>query len=783
MTTTTGIGVHDQNLERQIEKHMGGCMAGFFNLFDRSHLLSGKRLYPKRLPPPLPSSVVSDSTSEPVSAVGSPACSREFKKSQPPTPAPELRSPVIGDPPKSPLAVSTFEFKEAVKSPWKFSREAPRLSLDSRAVVDAKGGLHPREIRINTAVPSGDGDEERENQRRSPSVIARLMGLEPLPRSTGSVSQQEIKKVELRRSASESRSRDYRFFDAPSFLSPKTEIVGLGERKSDHFGNNQYPNCNTNAVNLNSVCNSKAKNQNQSNNRSINHRRMTVERRSYYDTADFFPPEKYQHHQQQQHQAMTIYGEIEKRLRMRGIDEPSKDLETLKNILEALQLKGLLHSSTAGKPRRNIAGDRRLEESFESPIVLMKPTRTPPPASRRNVKPSVSPRRDRPAARSPSRADNRSSAPAVRRRGGPLSIETQRRGGETTTLRGSSQSPAQSPRTRRSSSDQTVNRSPRSRRSTAEIERVGVLSGPEDEAEASTISESSSHTDNERWRVEEYREGRNLLERCDKLLHSIASMTSNSNSNSNSNSVELEKPSPVSVLDSSFYKEDESSPSPVKKRTIDFKDHGVMELEDEEWSPSSSRSQLLSLQHPDHHHHHHQEDTDSISDDSDFSYISEVLRASMYLPQEKTDLFLLLEKKQGLIRGGKDKSKASILQRRLIFDTITEILDRTRRLPPWKVVSGLGSSLGQPTLGQIWAEFRKIQERGPSEDLLEVVCGELKKDLAGDSVNGWGDCHVEVSEGILDIERLIFKDLITETIRDLASFAGKSPAPRRKLVF
>ena len=57
MTSTTGIGVHDQNLERQIEKHMGGCMAGFFNLFDRSHLLSGKRLYPKRLPAPLPSSV------------------------------------------------------------------------------------------------------------------------------------------------------------------------------------------------------------------------------------------------------------------------------------------------------------------------------------------------------------------------------------------------------------------------------------------------------------------------------------------------------------------------------------------------------------------------------------------------------------------------------------------------------------------------------------------------------------------------------------------------------
>lgn len=63
--------------------------------------------------------------------------------------------------------------------------------------------------------------------------------------------------------------------------------------------------------------------------------------------------------------------------------------------------------------------------------------------------------------------------------------------------------------------------------------------------------------------MEEYREGKSLLERCDKLLHSIAEMTAANN--------EMQ-PSPVSVLDSSFYKEDDSSsPSPVMKRSIDFK--------------------------------------------------------------------------------------------------------------------------------------------------------------------------------------------------------------------
>ncbi|XP_021764332.1 protein LONGIFOLIA 1-like [Chenopodium quinoa] len=790
--TTTGITIHDQNLEKQIEKHMGGCMAGFFNLFDRNHLLSGKRLYPKRLPPSI-SSTAGDSASESISIVGSPPpLSTESEKPKQ-KPQPDVKLPAPESVPATPNSTT-----ESVKSsPWKFNREAPRLSLDSRAITDAKGGLRPREIRINTVSTSASAaDDSRENQRQSPSVIARLMGLEQLPSSSGEPPE---KKVELRRSASESRSRDYRFFDTPSFLSPVTtnnEVIG--ERKSD-----QKPgitrNQNNNGGKINNI--QKVKNHNVNNfnnNNNNNQRRLMVERRSYYDTADFFPPElpvKQQQHQQHQ-AAVSIYGEIGRRMRMRGTDEPLKDLETLKHILEALQLKGLLHSSTA--TTTNSRNNRRFSSEEESPVVLMRPARSPVNNRRRNVNNAnnassgESPRRERPARspmRSPGRNENRSSSPSVRRKGGPLSVETQRRTNETTTTttmttssssRVSHHSPVHSPKmtpTRRS--DQTVNRSPRNRRSTVEnCQGDRILSGPafaEDET-STTISESSfstaSHTDNERWRGEEYRDGRNLLERCDKLLHSIAEITANSNSNSSS--AELQQPSPVSVLDSSYYKEDESSPSPVKKRTIDFKDQVVMELEDELlWSPSS----IIQLSKLDH-------DIDS-SDYSEFSYVSEVLRASNYLPDDNTNVFLLLEK-QSSIRGNKDKSKASILQRKLIFDTITEILDRNRQLPPWKLISISNSAYGRSALEQIWSEFQKIREQGPSEDLFEVICGVLKKDLAEDSVNGWADSPVEMSEAVLDIERMIFKDLIGETIRDLATFAGKSmelQAPCRKLVF
>lgn len=51
------------------------------------------------------------------------------------------------------------------------------------------------------------------------------------------------------------------------------------------------------------------------------------------------------------------------------------------------------------------------------------------------------------------------------------------------------------------------------------------------------------------------------MERCDKLLHSIAEMAAAEAADS--------QPSPVSVLDASLYHED-SSPSPVMKRSLDF---------------------------------------------------------------------------------------------------------------------------------------------------------------------------------------------------------------------
>ncbi|KAM5563622.1 hypothetical protein ABKV19_018313 [Rosa sericea] len=766
---TTGI-VQEQNLEKHIEKQMG-CMAGFLQIFDRHQILTGKRLYStKRLPS---SAAVVVSSPEPSSNV-SPEISKELEKqpqrksmpapdrseqspqaSELRSPLPEPRTPSSESPyPKSPLPLPVFEFKEGTRSSWKFSRDMPRLSLDSRATVDAKGSLYPKEIRTNAAilsanrsVNSGDGAVDGDKNHRSPSVIARLMGLEPLPQS-------DPEPIKLRRSASESRvNRDLyqpRSVDSNNFQARQPQQPNLKSNNSGNVGREDRS-CNTRQVDPKSY-NVKAQN------------RGMVQRKSFFDSADFFPDPK---------QSISVYGEIEKRLRMRGIDEPSKDLETLKQILEALQLKGLLHSRKSSPQinSRNFVYDR----FSESPIVVMRPSRSPtstnraarfgnesPPSSfrsragvRRNANPAgetyqaMSPRRERPEnvrsqsrGRSPSpptRSENGVRSPS--RRGGPLVIETHRKGC-VDSVEHRRVSPVHSPKVslRRSVSDQpTTNRSPRVKKPTAEMtrkeEKIAVQRAEDD---SSTMSESSSQTDTERWKVEEYKEGRSLLERCDKLLNSIAELQP--------------QPSPVSVLDSSFFKE-ESSPSPVMKRSIDFK--GEME---DIWGQAICGNE-------------------SESDDCDFVYVSEILRASNYLPDD-SDIFLLLEKQQQL--KGKDTSRVSTLERRLIFDIINEILDRNRQLPPWKAVSR------QTSVSEIWSEFQRIRERDESEDLFEVICGVLKKDLAGDAINGWGDCSVEMSDAVLDIERLIFKDLIGETIRDLASFppnSGRVSALCRKLVF
>ncbi|KAA8543301.1 hypothetical protein F0562_021204 [Nyssa sinensis] len=420
-------------------------------------------------------------------ASSSPDCSK-------PSPVTELQSPAkepatpADIPAKMPLPLPIFEFKEGTRSSWKFCKETPRLSLDSRAIVDAKGTFYPREIRTNAAIlsvnrfeNSGDGAviDGEDKQRRSPSVIARLMGLEPLPRS----SPEPLKKAELRRSASESRvSRDlfqYRSIDEMRSVHSQS----LRTEASAHCHGN----------------------------------RLNNERASSIQRTSFRKPK----------QTVSIYGEIERRLKIRGIDEPSKDLETLKQILEAMQLKGLLHTKKPSEQisRRNFVYDRNFSLDG-SPIVVMKPSRSPvspinrriandsPPSSfncragvRRNVNhagenlPTVSPLREKPG------TDRN-----VRNLGRSQKFELADSNEESVLFVPQSLAREKLDQIKRPQLDhqETVNQ----RLGFISKEKIAVVT----EDESSSLSEStvstSSQTDTERSKMEEYKEGRSLLERC-----------------------------------------------------------------------------------------------------------------------------------------------------------------------------------------------------------------------------------------------------------------------------
>lgn len=469
----------------------------------------------------------------------SPAVSGELGKPQPvkqpatPIPerpkqvsTPELRSPEVRTP-SSPRPLQIFELKEGTRTSWKFCKEAPRLSLDSRATVDAKGGLHPREIRTNASIltanrcdNAGDGDDK---QRRSTSVIARLMGLEPLAPDSDS-EPVALEKAELRRSASESRvSRDLfqqRFIDnTNNFQLKQPNQSFTNGAENDIEQKISYPNMW--AADTTDMYSFRKGNARTEQTKSLNRCygsspwKSQQHRRSFFDTADVFPEPK---------QTMSVYGAIEKRLKVRGIDEPSKDLETLKQILEALQLKGLLHSRRPPEQRNFV-----YDPSNESPIVVMKPSKSPlsrrmggesPPSRlgiRRNLNPvgdnlaSASPRRERPvvdrnvrsptrgrSSTSPTRRDSisnprRSSNSIVKPR--PLSVDTHRRGNEMENNR--RVSPVQSPKlgSRPRTADQSItnNRSPRNMRRSTASELYQKEKITEDES-SSSISESTIST-------------------------------------------------------------------------------------------------------------------------------------------------------------------------------------------------------------------------------------------------------------------------------------------------
>ncbi|KAF2313676.1 hypothetical protein GH714_012675 [Hevea brasiliensis] len=235
-----------------------------------------------------------------------------------------------------------------------------------------------------------------------------------------------------------------------------------------------------------------------------------------------------------------------------------------------------------------------------------------------------------------------------------------------------------------------------------------------------------------------------------------------------------EQPSPVSVLDATFYSDD--LPSPIKKKPIAFKESYTDVICSEELIIDEITPHFSS-QNPDH------------------QYISEILLASGLLRDFESgftaihlrqtgypvnpNLFLALEQAKAKTTHSNDEESGTKtfqpehhikIQRKLVFDVVNEILAHKLRLESsskhWHSPNMLADKRprGQQLLGELCLEVDRLQGNASScslDDENDSLVNILQADLMHQSTH-WTTCRSEIPWLVLGVERLIFKDLISE---------------------
>lgn len=162
-------------------------------------------------------------------------------------------------------------------------------------------------------------------------------------------------------------------------------------------------------------------------------------------------------------------------------------------------------------------------------------------------------------------------------------------------------------------------------------------------------------------------------------------------------------------------------------------------------------------------------------------FVLEQTKASSLLPKEECS--------SGKV--AKSKLNAEKFHRKLIFDAVNEILGV-------KLALILGSSTepclrpnrlikktfnAQKLLKELCFEIEKIQAKKPEPNLEDEEDG-LKGIVNEDVMHGtesWTDFHGEIPGVVLDVERLIFKDLVDEVVIGEAAGLRVKQGRRRKL--
>ncbi|KAJ4960144.1 hypothetical protein NE237_020054 [Protea cynaroides] len=848
---------------------------------------------------------------------------------------------------------ASFESQDTFKSSTKL-RELPRLSLDSRegSVRGSTNNLKPNSSKDLQMISGNPGDRITNSEqaprsyKRPPSVVAKLMGLEALPSPISATdSQAGLVKPSSSRdwvsysvsSKATDESKQGRVSGSPrsSVKDPISPQLGRPDSVMRPIPRSRFPIEPAPWRQQDGVCGS-----------------HKPEFRNWNSPTR--PPNS----------SRSVYLEIEKRLKDLEFKQSDKDLRALKQILEAMQAKGLLETkkkqdqgtnlvsqkyyspshpscnqNTGFPNRRNLQNNHRISASvkgtnslqvFESPIAIMKPAKLieksglpassvfaidelggvckprgdsgdnrKAPASRRTLKdlpPKQNPRE--PANQTLCSSDRKSNGRTLR------SIEASSRSQQLpkeTNGKPAKKSGSVSPRLQQTrpelekrsarppipSSDSSKPRRQTLRQPTESglpggkcrakspyLQQINVrLSEISSETRnlshlgdgTSVLSDSNissgSHIDEEVTSTDRsaeincslFLQGGQSSPRifADNEVSSFKQKISSARLSEDGSMVELatvspEQPSPVSVLDASFYRDYLSSP--VKNISNAFKDDECQNSDD---NPGGDGWNLVDLDHLSDrtrsnfrsdinrkklkniedlvqklrqlNSDHDEATTDYIASlcensNPDHRYISEVLLASGLLLRDLShglmsiqlhpsghpinpDLFFVLEQtkvsagitdKQGSENAIRSKPNLEKLHRKLVFDAVNEILVQklTSTVPspePWLHANKLaGRTLNaQKLLRELCSEIDQ-QQVNNSAGILDKDNDSLKSILWEDVMHrseNWTDFSKEVSGVVLGVERLIFKDLIDEVVNGKAATVRANKSSRCRQLF
>ncbi|CAN1795945.1 Protein LONGIFOLIA 2 [Linum perenne] len=773
----------------------------------------------------------------------------------------------------------SFESRDTIKSSPKV-KELPRLSLDSRESSMKKASVSDSKRSSNLSRTMECSNES--DLIRPPSVVAKLMGLDALPHSASAGDQSDLVKTSIDdRIGTDSFSRSFKQNDANVTIripkSPRSLV--------------KNPDLAMKPVPQSPIEQAPWKQQ------------PAGTRKSSFKVAKV--PVK------PQNSFPSVYSEIEKRLKDLEFKRSGKDLRALKQILEAMQAKGLLETGKEEQdskfgtqaqfdqnlnqrprfPRQQNIHENLATTSttrrFESPIVIMKPAKLVeksgiPSSSviRIDGLPSLhriqnggnkqlfkdqSPRSTQREAVSNSgvkkpsgksiRTTQASSKPSARESTGSVSPRLHQKRAD---MERRSRPPTPPPpidttsRPRRHSSTEST--SPgggkyrmKCRKQTQNDEQMSQISNESrtsgyqgDDIEVTSAERSAES------RSPPIKATTNYL--VPAPMQCVCKETSNFEELSASELVSIapEQPSPVSVLDHSVYKEDDISP--VKQIPNMPEVVSLHSQDDSEWNSSESVSNSADSGHaPDIdskklkniedlvqklrrlNSTHDEASTDyiaSLCDNKkpDHRYISEILLASGLLLRDlgsglttfqlhtsghpiNPQLFCVLEQtKARTLHTKEEKSlpsktfNAEKFHRKLIFDAVNEILVKklaTIGVSPEPRLMMCSGKLARKTitaqrlLKELCSEIEQqlqvenlrcssLLEEEDEEDGLKVI---LCEDVTRRS-ESWTEFDNEVSGLVLDVERLVFKDLVDEIVMGEEAGAGsRGKLGRRRKLF